>query len=168
MAAHCLGLPLVWGCRLCLIPTLPFWIGESVPQMKDGITVGGITQPALDTKSEHRVHTLFSGTMLMQHSGTSAAVADAAADADAAGRGRDRRNCASVPDAPDGGCVCYVLATAFSSSQGELMRMIEFSTAQAIHPPVLGHPTPPHPIPSYLIPPHPIPSQSTQPRAGKC
>ena len=39
-------------------------------------------------------------------------------------------NASDVPAPPDNGCVCFVLATAFSSSQGELMRMIEFSTAK--------------------------------------
>ena len=104
--------------------------GESVPQMKDGVSCGrDAAELSLDSKSEHRVHTLFSGTMLMQHSGA-ATMAAGAADADADASATSQRNCASVPSPPDGGCLCSVLATAFSSSQGELMRMIEFSTAQ--------------------------------------
>ena len=103
--------------------------GESVPQLKDPISVDANSKDEpLDIKSMHRVHTLYSGTSLMQATPKDAASSDIA-DA-AAGGGGAMTNCAEVPKPPDGGCVCYVLATAFSSSQGELMRMIEFSTAK--------------------------------------
>ena len=48
-------------------------------------------------------------------------------------------SCIGVPLPPDKGCTCYVLATAFSSSQGELMRMIEFSTAKVRRPRSCAH-----------------------------
>ena len=112
--------------------------GESVPQMKDALPTQGSAggRAPLDMRGEHRVHVLFSGTQLMQHGGpatvSAAALADGA-DADAAaaaGAAAAAPNAAAAPDPPDGGCVCYVLATSFASSQGELMRMIEFSTEQ--------------------------------------
>ena len=41
--------------------------GESVPQLKDPIAVDASTRDEpLDIKSKHRVHTLYSGTSLMQ------------------------------------------------------------------------------------------------------
>jgi len=82
--------------------------GESIPQMKDAI------RPVSDTlkiSSEHRIHTLFSGTMLVNTNPN----ANNAATKD-------------LPKTPDGGCLAYVLRTGFNSSQGELMQMIEFST----------------------------------------
>ena len=100
--------------------------GESVPQLKDPIAVESKTAALpLDIKSAHRVHTLYSGTQLMQSSGAQQAISASEDGADA-----PLVNCKGVPAPPDDVCVCYVLATAFSSSQGELMRMIEFSTAK--------------------------------------
>jgi cation-transporting ATPase 13A1 len=90
--------------------------GESVPQMKDGMsneTVASDPAAPLDIDGEHRVNALYSGTTLMQQSPGD--VADTAAH---------------LPATPDGGCLCYVLQTGFSSTQGKLMRMMEFSSEQ--------------------------------------
>ena len=107
--------------------------GESVPQMKDALPHTASAAP-LDMKSEHRVHVLFSGTQLMQHGGPATLAAAAAGGVGGGGGGGGggaaAARASAVVDPPDGGCLCYVLATAFSSSQGELMRMIEFSTSQ--------------------------------------
>ena len=93
--------------------------GESVPQMKDALSgeavASGPTKP-LDIAGEHKVNVLYSGTTLMQQS---------AGDVDSGARGG-----ASLPKTPDGGCLCYVLQTGFSSTQGKLMRMMEFSSEQ--------------------------------------
>ncbi|GAB5364809.1 hypothetical protein AAMO2058_001002200 [Amorphochlora amoebiformis] len=82
--------------------------GESIPQMKDSIRP---TQDHLKIHGEHRIHTLFSGTALVNTSLNTVTV--------------DQKN---LPLTPDGGCLAYVLRTGFNSSQGELMQMIEFST----------------------------------------
>jgi cation-transporting ATPase 13A1 len=68
----------------------------------------------LNIESGDKVHVLFSGTLLMQH------------------RGDESGTHGDVPNPPDGGCVVYVLRTGFSSSQGRLMRMIEFSTDEVV------------------------------------
>ena len=61
-----------------------------------------------------RVSILFAGTSLItvtqSNSGSAA-----------------ERKGAAVPPTPDGGCLCFVLRSGFSSAQGELMQMIEFS-----------------------------------------
>ena len=59
-----------------------------------------------------RVSILFAGTSLITATQTNAA-------AEPKGKG--------VPPTPDGGCLCFVLRSGFSSAQGELMQMIEFS-----------------------------------------
>ena len=105
--------------------------------MKDALPHTASAAP-LDMKSEHRVHVLFSGTQLMQHGGPATLAAAAAGGVGGGvgggggGGGAAAARASAVVDPPDGGCLCYVLATAFSSSQGELMRMIEFSTSQVV------------------------------------
>jgi cation-transporting ATPase 13A1 len=90
--------------------------GESVPQMKEAATADTLAagDVELDMTGEQRIHLLFSGTTLMQHSGN---------------RG-EGTVVSTRPPPPDGGIVCFVLRTGFASSQGALMRMIEFSQEQ--------------------------------------
>ena len=91
--------------------------GESVPQMKDSLSgeavASGPTTP-LDIAGDHKVNVLYSGTTLMQQS---CGEVDSGASQ-------------SLPRTPDSGCLCYVLQTGFSSTQGKLMRMMEFSSEQ--------------------------------------
>lgn len=90
--------------------------GESVPQMKDCLsaeTVASDPAAPLDIDGEHKVSVLYSGTTLMQQS---------PGDAD--------DTAPHLPKTPDDGCLCYVLQTGFSSTQGKLMRMMEFSSEQ--------------------------------------
>uniref|UniRef100_A0AAV1VCD1 Cation-transporting ATPase n=1 Tax=Peronospora matthiolae TaxID=2874970 RepID=A0AAV1VCD1_9STRA len=93
--------------------------GESVPQMKEAI--GTKMSPEdlaeqLDMKSGHKVHVLFGGTTVMQ-AGTSS-------------EGQPGVMSQQIPHAPDKGCTAYVLRTGFSSSQGKLVRMIEYSSGK--------------------------------------
>lgn len=89
--------------------------GESAPQMKDAIVV---EDRALDMQGSDRVHSLFSGTKLLRSSEGSARKAGSVSGAEGA---------PGVPKTPEGGCLCFVVCTGFSSSQGELLQMIEFS-----------------------------------------
>lgn len=98
---------LLRGCAIVNEATLT---GESVPQMKDAPGIASDASEKADPFNKHRVHTLFSGTTLIQ-----AAPAEQKSSKDA-------------HSPPNDGIVCYVLRTGFNSSQGELMRMIEFST----------------------------------------
>lgn len=102
--------------------------GESVPQMKEAVSDGskggeaeGEEGERLDMNGTHRVSVLFSGTSLLTvdpglEEGTSSS----------GGNGNSGSN-SSIPTPPDRGAVAYVLRTGFSSSQGALMQMIEFS-----------------------------------------
>ena len=133
---------------LCTLHT-----GESIPQMKEALTENTSSVPLnstanqsngdddekneeeelvqvdceedaglkrLNINSEHRVNTLFSGT--------SALTVDGGWD-DSRGSAGCFASCLDgrVPAPPDNGVVAYVLRTGFSSSQGALMQMIEFS-----------------------------------------
>eukprot|EP01134_Creolimax_fragrantissima_P000954 CFRG0954T1 len=75
--------------------------GESVPLLKERVEEGDGDEcdRALDIKGVDKVHVLFGGTKLME------------------AKHNDSK-----------GVICYVLRTGFSSSQGRLVRRIEFST----------------------------------------
>jgi manganese-transporting P-type ATPase len=90
--------------------------GESVPQMKEAVGASDASNcEALEMQGKHRVHVLFSGTSLVT---LNEAFANDAIS--------------HIPPPPNKGCVAYVLRTGFSSSQGALMQMIEFSQ-QSVH-----------------------------------
>eukprot|EP00392_Amoebophrya_sp_AT5.2_P004320 g4328.t1 len=100
--------------------------GESVPQMKDelppkALAGGDSKEDPYDMHGTDKVHTLYSGTTLIQATNPHAGADGKLVEKDA----HDMYSDMLAP--PDNGIVCYVLRTGFSSSQGELMRMIEFS-----------------------------------------
>jgi magnesium-transporting ATPase (P-type) len=77
--------------------------GESTPQWKTPIIDEDLSQ-RLSIKRD-KVHVLFGGTKILQHTGDKAAPVRT----------------------PDGGCLAVVLRTGFDTSQGKLMRTILFS-----------------------------------------
>lgn len=101
--------------------------GESVPQMKEAIGSNNNnnnnnsnstsndndidTKTLLDMEGANRVNTLYSGTSLITIEGSHA----------------QHKGLRNVPPPPDHGAIAFVLRTGFSSSQGTLMQMIEFS-----------------------------------------
>jgi len=100
--------------------------GESVPQMKEGLQdlVHGET---LAMKTTHKNNVLYAGTNLLQckggaendnKEGTAQGETDAALISETYN---------AIPAAPDGGALCFVVRTGFSSAQGKLVRMIEGS-----------------------------------------
>ena len=86
---------------------------ESVPQMKEHINPEVSKDEGLDMNGLHKVHVLYSGTTLMQHTAKT-----------------DASHPPPQVSTPDDGCLCYVLQTGFASTQGKLMRMMEFSSEQ--------------------------------------
>ena len=91
--------------------------GESVPQMKDALVSSEEdNERRLEIQGRDRMHVLFSGTSIMNTTTMSKADDE-----------EESKSVSSYPKTPDGGCLCYVLRTGFSSSQGEMMQLIEFS-----------------------------------------
>lgn len=98
--------------------------GESVPQMKEAIGSKMSEQDlaeVLDMKSGHKVHVLFGGTTIMQSDTSNVSYDDNSGNVAAKKK---------IPTPPDNGCIVYVLRTGFSSSQGKLVRMIEYSSGK--------------------------------------
>ena len=92
--------------------------GESVPQMKDALVASEEdNERRLEIQGRDRMHVLFSGTSIMNTTTMSKADDEESKSSSSL----------SYPNTPDGGCLCYVLRTGFSSSQGEMMQLIEFS-----------------------------------------
>lgn len=87
--------------------------GESIPQMKEAAHVDD-DEEHLDIRNTHKMNVLFGGTSLIQ----------------CTGREDDEKVDPRYPRdiTPDNGLLCYVLRTGFSSSQGKLVQMIEFSS----------------------------------------
>jgi hypothetical protein len=85
--------------------------GESVPQMKEGLSE---IEPGeeLSMKGKHKMNVAYAGTKMLQCKGGDVAAVN---------------QFPHIPAPPDDGCVCFVLRTGFSSAQGKLVRMIEGS-----------------------------------------
>jgi len=91
--------------------------GESVPQMKEGLTEMEEGEH-LSMKGKNKMNVAYAGTKMLQCKGAEELESQL---------GEMKSLTPSIPNPPDGGCVCFVLRTGFSSAQGKLVRMIEGS-----------------------------------------
>ena len=92
--------------------------GESVPQMKEGLTEMEDGE-SISMKVKHKMSVAYAGTKMLQCKG--------AVEIEAQSGGAKSLLPSDVGNPPDDGCVCFVLRTGFSSAQGKLVRMIEGS-----------------------------------------
>ncbi|KAI8427567.1 hypothetical protein MSG28_002072, partial [Choristoneura fumiferana] len=81
--------------------------GESVPQMKEALENEKNPQQNLDPEGDGKLHMLYGGTKIVQHSSPS-------------------KSGSAGLKAPDNGCIGYVIRTGFNTSQGKLLRTILF------------------------------------------
>ena len=104
--------------------------GESVPQMKEGLNEFSVDNH-LAMKGAHKGYVLYAGTRLLQCKGVREVEREEESsdeEGEEPGEGADDgRPYGSIPPPPDGGAMCFVLRTGFSSAQGKLVRMIEGS-----------------------------------------
>ncbi|XP_032529694.2 endoplasmic reticulum transmembrane helix translocase [Danaus plexippus] len=81
--------------------------GESVPQMKEPLENESDLKLNLYIEGDGKLHMLFGGTKIVQHSSPN-------------------KNVSSGLKAPDNGCIGYVIRNGFNTSQGKLLRTILF------------------------------------------
>jgi len=92
--------------------------GESVPQMKEGLTEMEQGE-CVSMKVKHKMSVAYAGTKMLQCKG--------AKEVEAQSGSSKSLIPSDVLNPPDDGCVCFVLRTGFSAAQGKLVRMIEGS-----------------------------------------